>query len=115
MRARTVLTILLVFASVWFAVSTIRLNEALVTIQFAFFQPIELELWMVMLAAFGVGAGVILFFDLAGGARTHTRRGRRRFSASAGSRCGSDGGVMKLSKICPPSPRLRRARVARLD
>jgi len=78
MRARTVLTILLVFASVWFVVSTIRLNEALVTIQFAFFQPIELELWMVMLAAFGMGAGVILFFDLAGGARRFARDRRRR-------------------------------------
>ena len=78
MRARTVLTILLVFASVWFVVSTIRLNEALVTIQFAFFQPIELELWMVMLAAFGMGAGVILFFDLAGGARRFARVRRRR-------------------------------------
>ena len=78
MRARTVLTILLVFASVWFVVSTIRLNEALVTIQFAFFQPIELELWMVMLAAFGMGAGVILFFDLAGGARRFARARRRR-------------------------------------
>ena len=83
MRARTVLTILLVFGSVWFAVSTIRLNEALVTIQFAFFQPIELELWMVMLAAFGVGAGVILFFDLAGGARRFARDRRRRRASRA--------------------------------
>ena len=83
MRARTVLTILSVFASVWFVVSTIRLNEALVTIQFAFFQPIELELWMVMLAAFGVGAGLILFFDLAGGARRFARDRRRRRASRA--------------------------------
>ena len=57
MRARTLLTMLLVFAFVWFSVSTIRLNEALVSVQFAFFQPVVLELWMVMLAAFGIGAG----------------------------------------------------------
>ena len=70
---------LVVFAFVWFVVSTIRLNEALVTVQFAFFQPVALELWMVMLAAFGTGAGVILFFDLAGGVRrfAHDRRQRR--------------------------------------
>lgn len=78
MRARTLLTMLLVFAFVWFSVSTIRLNEALVSVQFAFFQPVALELWMVMLAAFGVGAGVILFFDLAGGVRRFTRDRRRR-------------------------------------
>ena len=78
MRARTVLTILIVFTFVWFVVSTIRLNETLVTIRFAFSQPVELEVWMVMLAAFGVGAGVILFFDVAGGARRFARDRRRR-------------------------------------
>ncbi len=83
MRVRTVLTILFVFAFVWFVVSTIRLNEALVTIQFAFFQPIDLELWMVMLAAFGVGAGVILFFDIAGGARRFARDRRHRLLTRA--------------------------------
>ena len=83
MRARTVLTILLVFGSVWFVVSTIRLNEALVTIRFAFFQPTELELWMVMLAAFGIGAGLILFFDLAGGVRRFTSDRRRRRAGRA--------------------------------
>jgi tetratricopeptide (TPR) repeat protein len=69
---------LIVFAFVWFAVSTIRLNEERVTVQFAFFQPLVLELWMVMLAAFGIGAGVILFFDLAGGVRRFARDRRRR-------------------------------------
>ncbi len=69
---------LVVFAFVWFAVSTIRLNEAYVTVQFAFFRPVVLELWMVMLAAFGIGAGVILFFDLAGGVRRLARDRRRR-------------------------------------
>ena len=83
MKARTVLTILAVFATVWFVVSTIRLNETLVTIQFAFFPPTELELWMVMLAGFGLGAGVILFFDLAGGARRYARDRRRRRASRA--------------------------------
>jgi tetratricopeptide (TPR) repeat protein len=69
---------LLVFAAVWFVVSTIRLNEVLVTVRFAFLQPLELELWMVMLAAFGLGAGVILCFDVAGGARRYARDRRRR-------------------------------------
>ncbi len=74
---------LVVFAFVGFVVWTIRLNEALVTVQFAFFQPVVLELWMVMLAAFGIGAGVILFFDLAGGVRrfAHARRRRRLHEA----------------------------------
>ena len=73
MQAKTVLTILLVFVVVWFMVSTIRLNETLVSVRFAVLQPLELELWMVMLASFGVGAGVILFFDIAGGARRFAR------------------------------------------
>lgn len=83
MRARTVLTILAVFAVVWFVVSTIRLNESLVTIRFAFFQPVELELWMVMFAASGIGAGVILFFDLAGGARRFARGRRQKILSRA--------------------------------
>ena len=66
MRAKTVATILIVFISVWFVVSTIRLNETIVTMRFALFQAIELELWMVMLASFSAGAGIILTFDLAG-------------------------------------------------
>lgn len=83
MRARAVFTILFVLAFVWFVVSTIRLNEALVTIQFAFLRPIELELWMLMLAAFGVGAGVILSFDIAGGAKRFARDRRRRLAVRA--------------------------------
>lgn len=78
MRVRTLLTILVVFAVVWFVVSTVRLNESLVTVEFAFSQPVELELWMVMLASFGVGAGVILLFDIAGGARRYARDRRQR-------------------------------------
>jgi len=83
MRARTAITIIIIFASVWFTVATIRLNEALVTIRFPLFQPTELELWMVMLAAFGFGAGVILFFDLAGGAKRFARDRRLRRASEA--------------------------------
>lgn len=78
MRAKTVVTIVFVFAFVWFVVSTIRLNEGLVTVRFAFMSPAELELWMALLASFGAGAGVILFFDIAGGARRFARERRLR-------------------------------------
>ena len=78
MRSKTLVTLLAVFAFVWFVVSTIRLNEGLVTVQFAFSQPARLELWMVMLAAFGLGAGVILLFDITGGARRYARARRAR-------------------------------------
>lgn len=78
MRTKTLVTILAVVGVVWFVVSTIRLNEGLVTARFSFLPPIELELWMVMLAAFGAGAGLILVFDIAGGARRFARQRRLR-------------------------------------
>ena len=78
MRAKTLITILFVFAFVWFVVSTVRLNEGLVTVRLAFVGPFELELWMGLLAAFCAGAGLILFFDIAGGARRFARDRRRR-------------------------------------
>jgi lipopolysaccharide biosynthesis regulator YciM len=78
MRAKTFATILLVFAAVWWVVSTIRLNAGLVTVRLPFTSPIQLELWMVLLAGFGVGAGIILLFDIAGGARRFARDRRRK-------------------------------------
>ena len=57
MRPRTLVTILSVFALVWWIVSTIRLNAGLVTMRLPFAQPIQLELWLVLLAGFGAGAG----------------------------------------------------------
>ncbi len=86
MRARTAVTIIVVIATVWFIVSTIRLNESLVAIRFPLFQPVTLELWMVMLAAFGLGAGVILSFDVAGSARRFARERRVRRASEAHAR-----------------------------
>jgi tetratricopeptide (TPR) repeat protein len=83
MRAKTLLTILIVFAAVWWSVSTIRLNAGLVTVRLPFASPIQLELWMVLLAGFGVGAGVILLFDIAGGARRFARDRRRKLARRA--------------------------------
>lgn len=78
MRTKTLVTILFVFAFVWFVVSTIRLNEGLVTVRLAFLRPVEIELWMGLLVAFCAGAGLILFFDIAGGARRFARDRRLR-------------------------------------
>ena len=78
MRARTLVTILSVFAFVWWIVSTIRLNAGLVTVRLPLAQPLQLELWLVLLAGFGAGAGVILLFDIAGGARRFARDRARR-------------------------------------
>src|SRR3990172_9536683 len=63
MRARTLVAILGVFAFVWWIVSTIRLNAGLVTVLLPLAQPLKLELWLVLLAGFCAGAGVILLFD----------------------------------------------------
>ncbi len=73
MRAKTLLTILSVFAIIWFVVSMVRLNQGPVTVRFAMLKPLELELWMLMLGAFAVGAALILIFDIAGGARRFAR------------------------------------------
>src|SRR3990172_11537899 len=73
MRARTLVAILGVFAFVWWIASTIRLNAGLVTVRLPLAQPLKLELWLVLLAGFGAGAGVILLFDIAGGARRLAR------------------------------------------
>jgi len=78
MRAKTLITILSVFAFVWWIVSTIRLNAGLVTVRLPLAQPLQLELWLVLLAGFGAGAGVILLFDIAGGARRFARDRARR-------------------------------------
>jgi tetratricopeptide (TPR) repeat protein len=82
-RAKTLLTILLVFALVWWIVSTIRLNAGLVTVQLPFAEPLQIELWMVLLAGFATGAGVILLFDIAGGARRFARDRRRKLARRA--------------------------------
>ena len=78
MKARTIATLLLVLALVWLVVSTIRMNETPVTLRFVFAQPIELELWMALLVAAGVGAGTILLFDLVGGVRRFARARREK-------------------------------------
>jgi lipopolysaccharide biosynthesis regulator YciM len=78
MRAKTILTIFVVFAIVWFVVTTVRLNQGLVTARFAMLEPLELELWMLMLGAFAVGAALILTFDIAGVARRFARDRRQR-------------------------------------
>jgi tetratricopeptide (TPR) repeat protein len=83
MRAKTLVTILFVFALVWWIVSTIRLNSGLVTVRLPFTQPLQIELWLVLLAGFGVGAGVILLFDIAGGARRFARDRQRRAARRA--------------------------------
>jgi tetratricopeptide (TPR) repeat protein len=78
MRAKTLISLLLVFAFVWFVVSTIKNNAEPVNVHFAFLGPHKLELWAIMLAAFGAGAALILFFDIAGGARRFARNWKER-------------------------------------
>jgi hypothetical protein len=55
MRTRTLVTILSVFAFVWWIVSTIRLNAGLVTVRLPLAQP-PAELWLVSPRRFGAGA-----------------------------------------------------------
>lgn len=78
MRSRTMLTLLAVFFFASFIFWTIRLNQSLVSVQLALFEPIQVELWIVMLAAFGAGAILILLFDLAGSIRRYLRTLRER-------------------------------------
>jgi tetratricopeptide (TPR) repeat protein len=78
MRTKTLLSLLIVFAFVWFVVATIKNNQGQVEVSLAFIGPITLELWAIMLAAFGAGAALILFFDIAGGARRFARNWRER-------------------------------------
>lgn len=78
MRAKTLLSLLLVFAFVWFVVATIKNNQSPVDVQLAFLGPLTVELWAILLAAFGAGAALILFFDIAGGARRFARNWRQR-------------------------------------
>lgn len=73
MRTKTLVSLLLVFAFVWFVVATIKNNQDQVEVRLAFIGPLTLELWAIMLAAFGIGAALILFFDIAGGARRFAR------------------------------------------
>ncbi len=82
MRLRTLLGLLLIFGLVWFLASTIAMNRDPVQISLAFAQTLNVELWMALLGAFGAGAALILFFDIAGGARQfakdfHARRRHR--------------------------------------
>lgn len=78
MRAKTLLSLLLVFAFVWFVVATIKNNQTPVEVRLAFLGPLTVELWAILLAAFGAGAALILFFDIAGGARRFARNWRQR-------------------------------------
>ncbi len=78
MRAKTLLSLLLVFAFVWFVVATIKNNQNPVDVQLALLGPLTVELWAILLAAFGAGAALILFFDIAGGARRFARNWRQR-------------------------------------
>ena len=77
MRFKTLFSLLLIFVVVWFLASTIAMNRVPVEISLAFFlQPLSLELWMALLGAFGAGAALILFFDIAGGARRFAQNWR---------------------------------------
>ena len=76
MRVKTLFSLLMIFVAVWFLASTIAMNRAPVEISLALLQPLSLELWMALLGAFGAGAAVILFFDLAGGARRFAQNWR---------------------------------------
>jgi len=78
MNTKTLITLLAVFAFVWVVVSTIQLNAQNVQIQLAFLPPLTLELWKVIMAAFSIGAAVILLFDMAGGARRYAKDWRQR-------------------------------------
>jgi tetratricopeptide (TPR) repeat protein len=78
MRPKTLVSLLLVFAFVWFVVSTIMYNRDRVEVQLEFLRPLTLELWMVILAAFGAGAALILVFDITGGARRFVRNWKTR-------------------------------------
>lgn len=78
MRAKTLISLVLVFVFVWFVVSTIKNNQEQVAVRVAFFGPLTLELWAIMLTAFGAGAALILFFDIAGGARRFARNWRQK-------------------------------------
>ncbi|MFQ5789288.1 MAG: tetratricopeptide repeat protein [Acidobacteriota bacterium] len=78
MRPKTLLSLLFVFALVWLVVSTIANNRMPVEVHLAFVRPFTLELWVVMVAAFGAGAALILLFDIAGGARRYARDWRAR-------------------------------------
>ena len=69
MRFKTLFSLLLIFVAAWILASTIVMNREPVQISLAFLQPFSLELWMMLLGAFGAGAALILFFDIAGGAR----------------------------------------------
>ena len=69
MRAKTLLILLAVFVFFWFGVSTFRANETLVELRLAVLGPFQVELGAILLGAFFAGAGLILFFDIAGGAR----------------------------------------------
>jgi tetratricopeptide (TPR) repeat protein len=78
MRTKTLLSLLLVFAFVWFVVATIKNNTDPVDVNLAIIGTITLEKWAIMLAAFGAGAALILFFDIAGGARRFARNWKER-------------------------------------
>ena len=69
MRFKTLFSLLLIFVAAWILASTIVMNREPIQISLAFLQPFSLELWMMLLGAFGAGAALILFFDIAGGAR----------------------------------------------
>ncbi|HXV62979.1 MAG TPA: lipopolysaccharide assembly protein LapA domain-containing protein [Vicinamibacteria bacterium] len=78
MRAKTFISIVAVFALVWFAVSTVRLNRELVTVQFGLLQPLQVELAMLMIGCFFTGAALILLFDVVGGAKRFARDRRTK-------------------------------------
>jgi len=78
MRLRTLLSLLLIFGLVWSLASTIAMNRDPVEISLALIPPLNVELWMALLGAFGAGAALILFFDLAGGVRRFARNREAR-------------------------------------
>jgi lipopolysaccharide biosynthesis regulator YciM len=73
MRLRTLLILLAIFAFVALLASTIAMNQSQVVVRLGWVRPMTVQLWAVMLIAFGAGAALILFFDIAGGARRVAR------------------------------------------
>lgn len=78
MRAKTLISLLLVFAFVWFIASTILYNRSQVEARFAILGTLRVELGVMLVVVFLAGAALILFFDIAGGARRLARNWKQR-------------------------------------
>jgi tetratricopeptide (TPR) repeat protein len=78
MRLKTLVKVLLSFGLVGLLAATVHFNQQPVVVRLGLWNPasIAMELWSVMMIAFGAGAGLILLFDIAGGARRFARNRR---------------------------------------